>query len=55
MKHWAADVPGVTFYVDAYGNTEKEARSYLRRVLGYSRLPRRTVLVPYEQTWIPYW
>ena len=54
-RHWAADVPTVQSYVDAYGETEAEARAYLRSVLGYSRLPSGTVLVPYEQTPIPHW
>ena len=53
--HWAADVPTVSSYVDAYGKTEAEARAYLRNVLGYARLPKGTVLVPYEHTPIPHW
>lgn len=55
QKHWAADVPTCTHYVDAYGNTEAEARAYLREILYRTRLPKGTVLVPFEQTPIPHW
>lgn len=46
MKKWIVIIPGKAGHMDAYGNTERDARAWIRNGAGYARLPAGTIVRP---------